>query len=161
MQSLRFVLALMLCGPLLAESAFAQSAQDGARARAQKLEQQREAERKRALEKRFPIGVVWVLDDMSGRRPPAGTEVTLRVDSSFRATGSSGCNRFSSAMYPGQGQTLMAGPPALTRRTCPPPIMAFERTFLQGLYSRPQWDQTGDRLVLKTKAGVMRFRRSL
>lgn len=161
MLSLRLLVALFVCGPLFAEPLYAQqSVQSAAKARALKLEQQREAERKRALEKRFPVGVGWMLEDMGGRRPPAGVEVTLRVDSTFRASGSAGCNRFSSAMYPGRGQTLMAGPPALTRRSCPPAVMAFERAFLQGLYSRPQWDQVGDRLTLKTRAGVMRFRRS-
>lgn len=161
MQSLRLFLAMAVGGLLFAEPLYAQrSVQDAARAKARQLEQQREQERKRALEKRFPVGVRWVLEDVSGRRPPAGVEATLRVDSTFRATGSAGCNRFSSAMYPGRGQTLMAGPPALTRRSCPAPVMAFERAFLQGLYSRPQWDQVGDRLTLKTRAGVMRFRRS-
>ena len=161
MQSLRLVLVLTLCGPLLADVVAAQqSVQDRARAKARQLDQQREAERKRALEKRFPIGVLWVLEDLRGSRPPAGVEATLRVDSTLRGTGSSGCNRFSSSMYPGPGQTLVAGPPAITRRTCPQPVMTFERAYLQGLYSRPSWDQIGDRLILKTRSGVMRFRRS-
>lgn len=161
MLSLRITLALILCGPLLAESAFAQqSVQDTAKARARQLEQQREAERKSAMEKRFPLGVNWTLQDIGGKRPPAGVEATLRVDMSLRGAGSAGCNSFSSAMYPSRGQTLVAGPPALTRRTCPPAVMAFERSYLQGLYSRPQWDQVGDVLTIKSRAGVMRFRRS-
>ena len=156
--SLRILLAAVLLGPLAAAPAPAQDS--SAQARAKKLEQQREEERKRALEKQFPLGVNWVLTDMGGKPPPAGLEATLRVDKTFRGTGAAGCNTFSAAMYPARGQTLMAGPPALTRRSCPPPVMAFERAYLQGLYSRPQWDQIGDQLTLKTKSGVMRFRRS-
>jgi heat shock protein HslJ len=157
--SLCIVLACALAAPLSVAPSQAQDA--SAQARARKLEQQREAERKRALEKQFPLGVNWVLVDMGGKPPPAGLEATLRIDRSFRGTGAAGCNTFSASMYPSRGQTLMAGPPALTRRTCPPPVMAFERTYLQGLYSRPQWDQVGDQLVLKTRSGVMRFRRAI
>ena len=159
---LRLLLAAAFCAPPLAGPVLAQqSVQDTAKARARKIEQQREAERKRGLEKQFPVGVRWVLEDIGGKRPPAGVEATLRVDSTFRGTGSAGCNTFSAAMYPRQGQTLLAGPPALTKRKCPPAVMAFERAYLVGLYSRPQWDRTGDQLILKTRSGVMRFRRGL
>lgn len=162
MQRLRIILALVIFGPLMVEPVLAQQlVQDTARVRARQMDQQREAERKRSLEKRFPVGVRWVLDDMGGKRPPAGVEATLRVDASFRASGSSGCNAFSSGMYPAREQTLMASSPALTRRTCPAPVMGFERAFLQALYSRPKWDQIGDTLILKSRAGVLRFRRSL
>ncbi|MFN3889298.1 MAG: META domain-containing protein [Beijerinckiaceae bacterium] len=162
MQSLRILLAVTAIGSVLAEPVLAQqSVQDTARARALQLQQQQEAERKRALEKRFPTGVNWVLEEIGGKRPPAGIEATLRVDPTFRASGLAGCNRFSSAMYPGRGQTLMAGPPALTRRTCPQPVMAFERAYLQALYSRPNWDVVGDTLTLKSRVGVLRFRRTI
>ncbi len=162
MQSLRIILALVVSGPLLVEPVFAQqSVQDTARARAKQIEQQREEERKRSLEKRFPVGMRWVLEDMGGKRPPAGVDAALRIDASYRAAGSAGCNTFSSAMYPAKEQTLMASTPALTRRTCPAPVMAFERAFLQALYSRPKWDQVGDTLILKSRAGVLRFRRGL
>ncbi|MDP2356188.1 MAG: META domain-containing protein [Beijerinckiaceae bacterium] len=162
MLSLRIILALVVSGPLIVEPVLAQqSVQDTARARARQMDQQREAERKRGLEKRFPVGVRWVLEDIGGKRPPAGVEATLRVDSTYRASGSAGCNAFSSAMYPAREQTLMPSTPALTRRTCPAPVMAFERAYLQALYSRPNWDQIGDSLILKSRAGVLRFRRSL
>jgi heat shock protein HslJ len=162
MQSLRIFLALVVFGPLIVEPVLAQqSVEDTARARARQIEQQREAERKRALEKRLPVGVNWVLDDMGGKRPPAGVEATLRIDASYRASGSGGCNAFSSAMYPAREQTLMASSPALTRRTCPAPVMAFERAYLQALYSRPKWDQVGDTFIIKSRVGVLRFRRSL
>ncbi|MBX9757350.1 MAG: META domain-containing protein [Beijerinckiaceae bacterium] len=157
--SLRLLLAAALLAPLAWPPAPA-SAQESAQARARKLEQEREAEKKRALEKQFPLGVNWMLEDVGGKRPPAGVEVTLRIDKTLRGTGTAGCNTFSAAMYPARGQTIVAGPPALTRRTCPPPVMAFERAFLQGLYSRPQWDQNGDQLTMKTRTGLMRFRRS-
>lgn len=157
--SLRLLFAAALVAPLALAPAPA-SAQESAQARARKLEQEREAERKRALEKQFPVGFNWVLVDIGGKRPPAGVEATLRIDKTLRGTGLAGCNTFSAAMYPARGQTIVAGPPALTRRSCPPPVMAFERTYLQGLYSRPQWDHTGDQLTLKTRSGLMRFRRS-
>lgn len=162
MPSLRIFLAVALLAPLACQPAFAQrSTEDTARQRAKQLEQQREAERKRALEKRFPVGTNWVLTEMGGKRPPAGVEATLRVDSTFRASGMAGCNTFSSNMYPGREQTILGSPPALTRRSCPAPVMAFERAYLQALFSRPQWDQVGDVLTLKSRLGVLRFRRTI
>jgi heat shock protein HslJ len=144
---MRFARAVMLCvlsAPLVASGALAQP---------------RPAQSK--PEKSFPIGPVWVLQDINGRRPPAGAEATLRIDQALRGTGAAGCNNWSATMYPRQGQRLAVGPIALTRRSCPQPEMAFERAYLVGLHRGPQWSLAGDTLVLRTVSGVMRFRRSL
>lgn len=152
MKTNRTRLLIALCAMATASTALAQQPQQGQRSANRQQEQQR-----REASKPFPIGVSWTLVDINGRRPP--TEATLRIDSSYRGTGFSGCNTFSAAVYPTRMQTLAAGPLAITKRACPPAVMQFERTYLSGLYSRPAWDQTGDVLSLRTSVGVMRFRR--
>ena len=153
MKTNRMRLVIAICAMATATTAFAQQAQQGQRGpNRQQQEQQR-----REPPKPFPIGVSWTLVDINGRRP--ATEATLRIDSSYRGTGFSGCNTFSAAIYPTRVQTLVAGPLAITKRACPPAVMQFERTYLSGLYSRPAWSHVGDTLTLRTSAGVMRFRR--
>lgn len=151
----RRCLILAFGASLAASSALAQQQPQGQRA-AQTRQQQQEQQR-REPPKQFPVGASWTLMDIGGRRAP--TEATLRIDSQFRGAGFAGCNTFSAAMYPARGQTIVAGPLAITKRACAPAVMQFERTFLTGLYSQPQWDLVGDVLTLKTRVGVMRFRR--
>lgn len=139
--------ALMAAAPALAQ----QTDQRAARQRQQQEQQRQEPPRP------FPVGVSWTLVEINGRRPPV--DATFKIDTSFRGTGFAGCNMFSAAMYPARGQTVVAGPPAVTKRACPPALMQFERAYLSGLFSRPTWEHVGDRLTLKTRSGVMRFRR--
>jgi heat shock protein HslJ len=129
MKTNRTRLVIAMCAIATASTALAQQ-QQGQRGANRQQEQQR-----REPPKLFPIGVSWTLVDINGRRPPA--EATLRIDTTLRGNGFSGCNTFSAAIYPTRMQTLAAGPLAITKRACSPAVMQFERTYLSGIYSRP------------------------
>jgi heat shock protein HslJ len=112
-------------------------------------------------EKNFPIGTTWILQSINGK-PVSGDPPTFQLDSVLRATGFSGCNTFSMALYPVKDQKLAAGAIAMTHRTCDKDVMLAERNFLVGLHSLPKWDSTpnGD-LTVTGASGVMSFRRGI
>jgi heat shock protein HslJ len=110
-------------------------------------------------EKRFPINAQWSLREVNGKPVPAGVEATMRIDQNNRGTGVSGCNTWSSPMVPINGQRIAMGAIAMTRRSCPPAVMAFERTYLLALHSGPKWDLEGSDLIVKTPQTTLRFRR--
>jgi heat shock protein HslJ len=64
-------------------------------------------------------------------------------------------------MLPVRGQRLAMGAIAMTRRSCPPAVMAFERSYLVTLHSGPTWDVVNSDLVVKTKQTTLVFRRGL
>ena len=112
-------------------------------------------------EKSFPTHTIWVLKEFNGKPAPAGEELTLSIDETFRASGYSGCNSWSATIYPVKGQRLAMGPVALTRNTCAAPRVALERAFLTALHAGPSWDLTGADLVVKGPRGALRFQRSI
>ena len=59
------------------------------------------------------------------------------------------------------GQRLVMGAIATTRKSCPPPTMAFEHGYLTILHSAPQWDLVVTDLVVKTPTASMRFKRGI
>lgn len=75
-----------------------------------------------------------------------------------RASGSTGCNRFSGT-YQLSGDSLHFGPLVSTRRACLDPDMnQQEQAFLQALGGTRTWKATGDTLDLSGEAGpVARF----
>lgn len=75
----------------------------------------------------------WVVTGIemgSGRRPPLpGTRLTLTVEDG-RASGTSGCNRFTGPVTAEEGGRLTFGLLATTLMACPEPVMAQEQIFL-------------------------------
>ena len=112
-------------------------------------------------EKQFPNGVQWALEEINGKPPPAAADATLKIDNNNRGTGGAGCNSWSSPMVAIPGQRLAMGAIALTKRTCPAEIMAFERTYLTILHSGPTWDLVVTDLVVKAGNFTLKFRRGL
>ncbi len=112
-------------------------------------------------EKIFPTGVLWVLTEVNGKPIPAGTDATLTIDGNNRGTGSAGCNTWSSPMVAIQGQKLAMGAIAMTRRSCPAPVMAFERSYLTALHGGPSWDIVVTDLVVKAQNMTLKFKRGL
>ncbi|WP_131194171.1 META domain-containing protein [Lichenihabitans psoromatis] len=112
-------------------------------------------------EKAFPLGNTWILQSINGK-VPVGEAPSFALDTTMRATGFSGCNTFSMALYPVKDQKLAAGAIALTRKTCDKATMLAERDFLVGLHSLPTWQASdnGD-LTIKGRTGVMQFRRGI
>jgi heat shock protein HslJ len=53
------------------------------------------------------------------------------------------------------------GPVIMTKKTCDPQMMTFEKEYLTILHSSPSWDQNGDTLTVKGPTGSLTFIRSL
>jgi heat shock protein HslJ len=112
-----------------------------------------------AIEKPFPTETTFRLVELNGKPVPRGVEATLLIDTAFRGQGTSGCNTWSAALWPVRGQRLMGGGVNTTRRSCPAPVMAFERSYLAALLSGATWDIVRDDLVVKSPRGSLRFQR--
>ena len=82
-----------------------------------------------------------------------GSNLTLAFDAAGRASGSSGCNRFS-ASYSETGNSLRFGQSAGTRMMCVQPqgVMEQEAQMLAALGSVARWRIEEGRLVLRTEA---------
>ena len=106
----------------------------------------------------FPEGISWTLIEMNGKAV-SGDAPSLKLDENKRGSGFSGCNTFSAALYPVRGQRLAMGPVAMTRKACPPAQMLFERQYLGILHSGPSWSLAAQDLIVKGKAGSLRFKR--
>ncbi|MGA8171040.1 MAG: META domain-containing protein [Methylocystis sp.] len=109
----------------------------------------------------FPHNQIFNLVDLNGKAPPR--EVWLRIDSTDRASGSSGCKNWSGIFVIGPDRLGPRAMPAFTEQTCDPAALAFEREYWGILLSGPHWDTKGDDLILKAVKGgaTMRFTRSL
>jgi heat shock protein HslJ len=110
-------------------------------------------------EKEFPTKANFNLKEINGKAP-AG-DASLTIDSTFRGSGYSGCNTWSATVYPVRGQKLLMGPVVMTKKTCDPALMTFEREYLTILHSGPTWDTQGDTLTVKGQTGTLVFLRSL
>lgn len=106
----------------------------------------------------FPEGISWTLTQMNGK-PVSGDAPSLKIDENKRGTGYSGCNTFSAALYPIRGQRLLMGPAAMTKRACPPAQMNLERLYITILRTGPNWSLDAQDLIVKSKAGSLRFKR--
>jgi len=106
----------------------------------------------------------WKLVSLAFDEPaPPVPEVTLRVEGT-RAAGSSGCNRYTSMLKPGESPgDVTFGGAAGTRMLCPPEPMAIEARYLKQLAAVKKFGFLGGRLALTydtaTGAGVMLFER--
>jgi heat shock protein HslJ len=109
----------------------------------------------------FPHGQNFILVELNGKAPPR--EIWLRIDSTDRATGSSGCKNWSGIFVIGPDRLGPRTMPAFTEQTCDPAALAFEREYWNILLSGPHWDTKGDDLILKALkgGGTLRFSRSL
>lgn len=107
----------------------------------------------------FPTKMTWVLSSLNGK--PGAAEATLIIDENLRGSGSAGCNTWSAALYPVRGKKLAMGPVAMTKKSCPAPLMAFERAYLTVLATGPTWELAGSTLTVKSKAGTLVFSRGL
>ena len=111
-------------------------------------------------EPQFPVDANWTLAAVDGK-PVSGDPPSFTLDDKYRATGFSGCNTYSMALFPMRGQKLGAGAIALTRKQCDKPVMLLERAFLVGLHSLPTWSIEGADLVIKGPTVTLRFRRGI
>lgn len=85
----------------------------------------------------------------------ADSRVTLAFDADGPASGSAGCNRFTTR-WQSEGSRLTFGPVALTRMMCPrPEVMEQEQSFVRALETVATARFDGDRLELRTADGAI------
>jgi len=92
----------------------------------------------------------------------AGSSVTLEFGADGRASGSAGCNRYTTS-YEAARDTLKFGTAAATRMMCAAPgVMEQEQAFLDALATVTTARMEGDRLELRTADGALAasFRRA-
>jgi heat shock protein HslJ len=109
----------------------------------------------------FPHNLIFNLVDIDGKTPPK--EMWLRIDSTGRANGSSGCKNWSGVFIVGPDRLGPRAMPTFTESTCDAGQKAFEQQFWAILLNGPYWDLKGDQLIIKAfkGPGVMHFQRSL
>lgn len=85
----------------------------------------------------------------------ADSIVTIAFAADGTASGSAGCNRFTTRCQ-SEGSRVTFGPVALTRMMCPrPEVMEQEQSFVRALESVATARFDGDRLELRTAAGAI------
>jgi heat shock protein HslJ len=88
----------------------------------------------------------------------ADSTVTLEFAADGRASGSAGCNRYTTG-YQAEGSRLSFQPAAATRKMCAPPeLMEQEQGFLRALETVASARFEGDRLELRTASGALAVR---
>lgn len=94
-----------------------------------------------------------------------GIEITLQFQDTTIA-GKAACNRYTGSVAPGDspGSLSLAGPMAMTRMMCPPPLMEWEQRYAAALEGLAQFTFVAGKLVLSWRAddesGTLVFARS-
>ena len=109
----------------------------------------------------FPHNIIFNLVDIDGKAP--AKEMWLRIDSTGRANGSSGCKNWSGVFVVGPDRLGPRAMPTFTEAACDAAQKAYEQQFWAILLNGPFWDLKGDQLIIKAfkGPGVMHFQRSL
>src|SRR5262249_58461255 len=85
----------------------------------------------------------------------ADSRVTINFASDGKASGSGGCNTYTST-WKAEGNALAFAPAAATRRMCAAPgVMAQEQAFFNALESVPTVGMEGDTLEMRTAQGAL------
>ncbi len=151
-------LAPLACALLLAGPA---AAKKGAKPAAQP-EQKQQQDQGGAIPRYtpFPHNQTFELKEINGKKPPV--DMWLRIDTTGRANGFSGCKNWSGVFAIGPDRLGPRAMPAINEQKCEGPLHAIEQEYWGILLSGPHWDTQGDDLILKgMKGGSMRFTRSL
>jgi heat shock protein HslJ len=131
-----------------------------AAAKEQKDDAKEQQEQAPTTYKPFPHNHIFNLTDINGKSPSA--DIWLRIDSTMRGSGFSGCKAWSGVFVVGANRLGPKTMPAVHDAKCDPALQAIERDFWQVMLSGPFWDTQGSDLILKgAKGGVLRFTRSL
>lgn len=113
----------------------------------------------RARDGAWPVGLLWVAEDIGGRGVVDRLRTTLTLDADGRAHGSGGCNRFTGG-YALEGTTLRFQRMASTQMACMPAAMEQERHFHEALAGVRGWRMENGLLHLTDEAGATLVRLS-
>lgn len=104
------------------------------------------------------FGTTWKLAQIDGRlaiAAPEGNPATLTLDEGAqRASGSTGCNRYTSAFSQEDGQVRFS-PAAMTRMACPAPAMLQETAFAAMLGKAARLKVSGQQLEVLDENGAV------
>lgn len=96
----------------------------------------------------------WVLRKLSPNESAAAEPAVTLVFKGGTVSGSSGCNRYSGPVRPGESATGLAiGPLASTRMACPPNVMKLEQRYADALQKANSWGFQAGRLVINYGGG--------
>jgi heat shock protein HslJ len=91
----------------------------------------------------------WVLLELGREALPENVRITARFDNGT-LTGTAACNAYNGRVKAGDapGDLALAGPLAVTRKMCPPPLMEWEQRYLRALAGLSKFSFTAGKLVL-------------
>ena len=113
------------------------------------------------MQKNFPIDETFSLRELNGKPVSSDLDVSFKLDSSFHASGFSGCNSYSATAYPQANQHLLMGGLVMTKKACDKANLEIQNGFLRAFQGGPSWDLVNGDLVIKGPGGVIRMVRSL
>jgi heat shock protein HslJ len=101
-------------------------------------------------------GTDWQLASISGQDVPAGIGANAIFGEDFSVAGNAGCNTFSGD-YSVDGDSIVIGPLAATRKACEPDVMDVENAFLNGLEQVSTMAISGQTLTLTSSDGSVQL----
>lgn len=101
-------------------------------------------------------GTDWLLTSISGQDVPAGVAADAIFAEDFTVSGNAGCNDYSGD-YSVDGESIVIGPLAATRKACEPDVMDVENAFLNGLEQVSTMAISGRTLTLSSADGSVQL----
>jgi heat shock protein HslJ len=92
-------------------------------------------------------GTNWVVSTLNGQLPLAGSSLTLQLGEDGAATGSDGCNRFTTT-YTASRSTISFEPAATTMMACPEAVATQAANYMTALTTANRYQLRGGQLVL-------------
>ena len=99
-------------------------------------------------------GTNWVLSTLNGQLPLPGSSVTLQLGEDGSATGSDGCNRFTTT-YTASRSTISFEPAASTMMACPPAVATQANDFMTALTTANRYQLRGGQFILLDGSTVL------
>ena len=97
----------------------------------------------------------WKLIEVNGQLVPVGSKAGFIVEADNKASGSTGCNRFTGNLKFASSNILEFSPIATTRMACPEDISNFETLFLEAMAAAKSWRIEADTLFLLNGSEVV------
>jgi heat shock protein HslJ len=92
-------------------------------------------------------GTNWVVSTLNGQLPLPGSSLTLQLGEDGAATGSDGCNRFTTT-YTASRSTISIEPAASTMMACPEAVATQAGNYMTALTTANRYQLRGGQLVL-------------
>jgi heat shock protein HslJ len=99
-------------------------------------------------------GTNWVLSTLNGQLPIPGTSVTLQFGEDGSATGTDGCNRYTTG-YTASRSTISFEVPASTMMACPEAVATQAADFMAALGAANRYQVRGGQLTLLEGTAVL------